>query len=96
MTTPNRAQLAAVLVQLAQTLADDEPAPQAPEPRPMPSRVLLTMEEAAEQLGVGRTTAYRLAQTGELPTVQIGRLRRVHTDAIAAYAARLVADQNAA
>jgi excisionase family DNA binding protein len=96
MTAANRVQIAAVLAQLAQALADDEPEPQVSEPRPVPSRVLLTMEEAAEQLGIGRTTAYRLAQTGELQTVQIGRLRRVHTDEVAAYAARLVSEQNAA
>jgi excisionase family DNA binding protein len=89
MTKPD---LAAVLAQLAQLLAEEtpEPAP-VPEPRPMPERVLLTVEEAAERLGIGRTFAWKLVRTGDLVSVQIGRLRRVHVDAVRAYAERLVA-----
>jgi excisionase family DNA binding protein len=49
------------------------------------------VEEAAEQLGVGRTTAWSLVRSGDLESVQIGRLRRVHVEAVAAYAAQLVA-----
>ncbi|MFC0116000.1 helix-turn-helix domain-containing protein [Kibdelosporangium aridum] len=62
--------------------------------RPMPSRVLLTVEEAAKQLGIGKTKAYELVRSGDLESVQIGRLRRIHVDAINAYAARLVAEQS--
>ncbi|HEX9334443.1 MAG TPA: helix-turn-helix domain-containing protein, partial [Pseudonocardiaceae bacterium] len=43
----------------------------------MPERVLLTVEEAAKRLGIGRTTAFALVKTGEIVSVQIGRLRRV-------------------
>lgn len=88
MTKPD---LAAVLAQLAQLLAENtpEPAPVA-EPRPMPERVLLTVEEAAERLGIGRTFAWRLVRNGELESVRIGRLRRVHVDAVRDYADRLV------
>jgi excisionase family DNA binding protein len=83
--------LAAVLAQLAQLLADDatEPAPAA-EPRPMPARVLLTVEEAAESLGIGRTSTWQLVRNGDLESVQIGRLRRIHVDAVRRYADRLV------
>ncbi|OLF17402.1 helix-turn-helix domain-containing protein [Actinophytocola xanthii] len=91
MTTPKPA-LAAVLAQLAQLLTDDTPAP-LPEPRPMPERVLLTVEEAAERLQIGRTVAWRLVSTGELQSVQIGRLRRVPAAAVAEYAAQLIAQQ---
>lgn len=85
--------LAAVLAQLAQVLLDQAaiPAP-APQPRPTPERVLLTVEEAAERLGIGRTFAWRLVRTGDLESVRIGRLRRVHVDALRAYAGRLITD----
>jgi excisionase family DNA binding protein len=53
--------------------------------------VLLTVEEAAEQLHIGRTTARGLVKSGELHSVQIGRLRRVPASAVDAYAARLLA-----
>ncbi len=59
-------------------------------------RLLLTVDEAAEQLSIGRTTAWALVRSGDLESVQIGRLRRVHVNAIAAYAAQLSAKQRVA
>lgn len=56
----------------------------------MPERVLLTVEEAAELLGIGRTFAWQLVRNGDLESVQIGRLRRIHVDAVRDYADRLV------
>lgn len=49
--------------------------------------VLLTLEEASERLGIGRTTVYALIKSGALESVQIGRLRRIPTSAVHAYAA---------
>lgn len=94
--TPRTSDLAAILAQLAQALAEQQQAPQvvANEPRPMPKRVLLKVEEAAQQLRIGRTTAWRLVSTGELQSVLVGRLRRVPASAVAEYAARLVAEQS--
>jgi excisionase family DNA binding protein len=88
MTIP-RAELGAALAQLAQALTEDV-APAVPEPRVLPERVLLTVEEAAEQLRIGRTTAWRLVRTGELESVRIGTLRRVPSSAVAEFAARLI------
>ncbi|MFB7780050.1 excisionase family DNA-binding protein [Streptomyces bauhiniae] len=51
--------------------------------------VLLTVEEAARRLGIGRTTCFRLVSTGELESVTVGRLRRVPADAVPAYVAAL-------
>ncbi|WP_042383085.1 helix-turn-helix domain-containing protein [Streptacidiphilus melanogenes] len=51
--------------------------------------VLLTVEEAARRLQIGRTTCYALIRSGELESVPVGRLRRVPSDAPAAYVARL-------
>ncbi|WP_020664085.1 helix-turn-helix domain-containing protein [Amycolatopsis benzoatilytica] len=83
-------QLATTLAKLAERLAANEVDAARPTPRPMPARVLLTVEEAAERLGIGRTFAYRLVRTGQLESVQIGRLRRIHVSAVDDYAATLV------
>ena len=87
--TNARAELGAALAQLAQALTKELPAP-SPEPRTLPERVLLTVEEAAEQLRIGRTTAWRLVRTGELESVRIGTLRRVPSSAVADFAAHLI------
>lgn len=52
-------------------------------------RLLLTVEEAADRLGVGRSTMYGLLRDGEVESVQIGRLRRVPADALPDFLARL-------
>lgn len=54
-----------------------------------PLRLVLTIEEAAERLGIGRTLMYALVSAGEVESVRIGRLRRVPTDALDAYVLRL-------
>ncbi|MEU6454435.1 helix-turn-helix domain-containing protein [Streptomyces sp. NPDC047065] len=58
--------------------------------------VLLTVEEAARCLRIGRTTCYALIRTGELESLTIGGLRRVPADAPAAYLARRRAERRAA
>jgi excisionase family DNA binding protein len=61
-----------------------------------PTLVLLTVEEAARRLRVGRTTCFALIRTGALESVLIGGLRRVPVDAPAAYVTRLRSTQHAA
>jgi excisionase family DNA binding protein len=52
-------------------------------PRPLSQLPLvLTVEEAAERLGVGRTLMYALVSSGAVESVQIGRLRRIPADAL--------------
>ncbi|GLW00290.1 helix-turn-helix domain-containing protein [Streptomyces lavendulae] len=63
---------------------DNEPAP-----------VLLTVEEAARCLRIGRTTCFALIRSGELESLLIGGLRRVPADAPAAYLARRRAERQA-
>ncbi|MER6852454.1 helix-turn-helix domain-containing protein [Streptomyces flaveolus] len=58
--------------------------------------VLLTVEEAARCLRVGRTTCFALIRRGELESLTIGGLRRVPADAPAAYLGRRRAEQRAA
>jgi excisionase family DNA binding protein len=90
-TAQDLTQLAAQLAHLAQTLAtqSQEPTPP-PNVRAMPERVLLTAEEAAERLGIGRTFMFKLIRTGEIESVQIGRLRRIPASEIQNYADRLI------
>lgn len=54
---------------------------------PDPTLVALTVEEAARRLGVGRTTMYALLASGEIPSVTIGRLRRIPAEALNVYVA---------
>ena len=42
--------------------------------------VLITVEEAARLLRIGRGTAYAMAARGELPVVKMGRSVRVRRD----------------
>ncbi|WNI15715.1 excisionase family DNA-binding protein [Actinacidiphila sp. ITFR-21] len=44
--------------------------------------VLLTVEEAAYRLRIGRTTCYKLIRTGALASVTVGSLRRVPAEAV--------------
>lgn len=60
------------------------------------TRHLYPVHEAAEQLGVGLTTARALIKSGELRSVKIGQLRRVPADALREYVQRLDAQQNGA
>ena len=52
-------------------------------------KVLLTMEEAAERLSLGRTVVYGLVAKGELESVTIGRSRRIPVQALDVYVATL-------
>ena len=46
------------------------------------TRIVLTVEEAAEHLAIGRTLMYALVAAGEVESVRIGRLRRIPRDAL--------------
>ena len=48
-------------------------------------RLLYTPEQAAQMLGVGRTTVYNLLRRRVLPSVQVGRSRRITRRRLAEY-----------
>jgi excisionase family DNA binding protein len=52
-------------------------------------RVLLTVEEAARRLNIGRTTMYALVSSGAVESVTIGRLRRVPSECLENFVAAL-------
>ncbi|WP_327183892.1 excisionase family DNA-binding protein [Streptomyces sp. NBC_01334] len=59
-----------------------------------PSLVLLTVEEAARRLQIGRTLCYRFVSSGELESITLGHLRRIPADAVPEFATRLRKRQN--
>jgi excisionase family DNA binding protein len=47
-----------------------------------PVRIVLTVEQAASTLGIGRTSMFALVRTGDVESVTIGRLRRIPIEAL--------------
>lgn len=60
--------------------------------RPL-ERALLTPEQAARVLGIGRSKVYELIIAGTLASVKIGACRRVPIDAVEAFVAELRSEQ---
>ena len=52
---------------------------------PAMDRLVLTIEEAAQKLGIGRTLMYSLVANGEIESVTIGRLRRIPAECLSEY-----------
>jgi excisionase family DNA binding protein len=50
-----------------------------------PVHLVLTVEQAAERRGIGRTVMYALVSSGAVESVQIGRLRLVPADALVTF-----------
>ena len=54
-------------------------------PQTEETKRLLSAEELARELGVGRTTAYSLLWSGTIPSIKLGRLRKVRREDLEAY-----------
>jgi len=54
-----------------------------------PPKLLLRIEEAAEQLGIGRSLMYRLVLSGAIESVRLGRLRRIPAECLGEHVRRL-------
>ncbi|MBM7832070.1 excisionase family DNA binding protein [Agromyces cerinus] len=52
-------------------------------------KLMLTPEEVADALGIGRSTVYDLMRLNAITSVKIGRSRRVPVSAVREYAERL-------
>jgi excisionase family DNA binding protein len=55
------------------------------------SKVLVSVDEAAALLSLGRTMVYTLVMSGDLPSIKIGRMRRIPVAALHAYVSRQLA-----
>jgi excisionase family DNA binding protein len=52
-------------------------------------RLLYSVDEAADLLGIGRTFMFRLIATGEIDSLKIGRRRMIPSEALERYIERL-------
>ena len=52
-------------------------------------RLLLTVEEAADRLGIGRSLMYELIGEGQIASIRVGRLRRVPLESLTDYVAAM-------
>jgi excisionase family DNA binding protein len=59
-----------------------------------PPGLLLTVEEVARRLRIGRTLVYHLISSGDLESVKVGRLRRVPAECLPEYVAALRRTRN--
>ncbi len=64
--------------------------------RPAPERLVYSVDEAAELLGMGRTYMFHLVATGEIESFKIGKMRKIPREAIDGYVERLRSEQAAA
>jgi len=51
-------------------------------------KLLLTVVEAAQRLGIGRTLMYELLSSGQIDSVHVGRLHKVPAAALAKFVDR--------
>ena len=56
-------------------------------------KLLLTVDEAAHRLGIGRSHAYIFVMKGEFESVKLGRSRRVPAEAVEGFVERLRTEQ---
>ena len=56
-------------------------------------RLLISVEEAAQILGIGRTAAYELVRKQQLKSVKIGRTRRVVVSSLNEYIMQLLGEE---
>ncbi|HEX6817066.1 MAG TPA: helix-turn-helix domain-containing protein [Ktedonobacterales bacterium] len=56
-------------------------------------KLLLTVMETCERLGLNRSVVYPLIMRGHIASVKIGKCRRIPAWALDAYVARLAAEQ---
>jgi excisionase family DNA binding protein len=61
----------------------------------MPEKLLLTPEEAFQVLSVGRAKGFQMISSGELPSIKVGRLRRVPIDQLRAWVEKRTQEQTA-
>lgn len=57
------------------------------------ARLMYTVEEAAELLSLSRSQLYRLIDVEELPSVKVGKARRITAEQLEAYIRKLEQEQ---
>ncbi len=59
-------------------------------------KMLLTVDETADALGIGRTHLFKILASGEIGSVKVGRLRRIPATELERYIASLLPQDPAA
>ena len=57
------------------------------------NKLVLTPDEACEALGVKRSTLHKMLMTGQIPSIKIGKLRRIPAEGLRAYVEQQLAAQ---
>ena len=57
------------------------------------SKLLLSPEETCAVLGVKRSTLFKMLETHEIPSIKVGRLRKIPSASLAAWVQRQVEEQ---
>ena len=55
-------------------------------------RLLLTVSEVAARLGLGRSTIYEMVMRGDIPSIKIGRARRIPASALEVFVTECLND----
>ncbi len=58
-------------------------------PPQAPVKMMLSVAEAAQALSIGEMTAWKLIREGKLPSIKIGRSRRIKTADLERFVAEL-------
>ncbi len=56
-------------------------------------KLLLSVDQASEVIGLGRSVTYEKIMAGEIASVKVGRRRLIPASALAAWAERQVSEQ---
>ncbi len=62
--------------------------------RPAVGEMLITVPEAARRLAISRSYLYQYLQRGKLPSVRIGRARRIRVTDLEGFVERLQEEHN--
>lgn len=56
-------------------------------------QMLLTVDEASRLLGIGKTRLYELMRSGDIPSLRVGKSRRIPVREVEAWIERLLDEQ---
>jgi len=62
----------------------------------MKNKMLLSPEETCEVLGIKRSTLFKMLEEGRIPSIKIGRLRRIPVEGIRSWVQQQIEEQTGA
>jgi excisionase family DNA binding protein len=61
----------------------------------MAEKILISPDEGCIALGVGRSTMFKMLASGEIPSIKVGRLRRIPVESLQEWARKQQREQTA-